>query len=74
MKKEEPTIIELKTETQFHVSLRQWYAGMAMQGFISYGAEYIEIENRDKGKTLADVVANRAFFMADAMIKEGGSS
>lgn len=44
------------------MTLRQWYAGLAMQGIFAYGpGEYWTNER----------IATEAFAMADAMIEEG---
>jgi hypothetical protein len=56
----------------FGMSLRQWYAGMAMQSiFGGIGAQIVA--NRDSRydeTNWAEVVAKNSFEMADAMIAE----
>jgi hypothetical protein len=44
------------------ITLRQWYAGLAMQGFMNK-VEYYSIDTFNE-------FANRAYLMADAMIEE----
>ena len=53
---------------QFPVSLRQWYAGLAMQGLLSNPAiheNFSNIEVRDVG------IVTMSFKYADAMIAQG---
>lgn len=48
---------------------REYFAAMAMQGFLSCGP--ITLDNaapRGKGKTLADYVAEESIFIADTVI------
>lgn len=51
-------------QEQSGISLRQWYAGMALPG-MCYAHDYSK-----KGPCIG-VVAKRAFAIADAMIAEG---
>lgn len=55
---------------------RDDFAGQALQGFIARGVENIKIlkEEENSDKNLADIAANRSYFMADAMMKARGES
>ena len=44
------------------MTLRQWYAGLAMQGLLA---------NENFGCSAAEYIADLAFKQADAMMKEG---
>ena len=48
------------------MTLRQWYAGMALQGILS--RENIRIKNPDD---MVGAVVRDSFLFADAMIEEG---
>lgn len=43
------------------MTLRQWFAGMALQGALSRGVEGVEVER----------IASDSFLMADAMVQAG---
>lgn len=51
---------------QSGMTLRQWYAGMALQGLLATGADF-----HDKHGDGWDWHARAAFAMADSMIAEG---
>jgi hypothetical protein len=52
------------------MTLRQWYAGMAMQGAM-VGVTISEEAPEQQIKVVAEEVARRIFIFADAMIEEG---
>ena len=55
-------------EANYGMTLRQWYAGMAMQGMLAS-----EVEEEDgSGTCSAAYLHTRAFLIADAMMKAGG--
>ncbi len=52
-------------EAEFGMSLREWYAGLAMQGLLTANYFYMEGETNN-----ADSIAKNAFLIANAMIEQ----
>ena len=57
------------------MTLRQWYAGLAMQGLLAStmderGATAIRAVAKDQGKGVVEVVASTAIGFAEALIAE----
>ncbi len=51
---------------------REWFAGMALQGYLA-AKDIIEPESltkKEKNKTIGQVLAGRCFYLADSMIAE----
>ena len=54
------------------MTLRQWYAGMAMMGILNNAESRIAPQKQfNTERTNAQILAENAFFMADTMLKEG---
>ncbi len=59
---------------QYGMSLRDWYAGMAMQGYLSNPTSFgppVPESDKYNPRLVADVSANFAYMLADAMIRAG---
>lgn len=59
----EPAFPRLGTAYSPGMTLRQWFAGMAMMGYLS--------SDRYGGNLQNETCAKEAYCMADAMLKEG---
>ena len=56
------------------MTLRQWYAGMALQGYLSNPTSFgppVPESDKYNPRLVADVSANFAYMLADAMIRAG---
>ena len=51
------------------MSLRDYFAAKAMQGLITLGKDGINFRAIDADKSHAQIMAENAYFMADAMIE-----
>ncbi len=54
------------------MSLRDWFAGMALNGYLSNGP-IIDIEKLSKEErelSIGELITKRSYFLADAMLKE----
>lgn len=56
------------------MSLREWYAGVALQGYLSNPTSFgppVPESDKYNPRLVADVSANFAYMLADAMIRAG---
>ena len=56
------------------LSKREWYAGMALQGYLANPTSFgppVHESDKYNPRLVADVSANFAYMLADAMIKAG---
>lgn len=66
-------IDEQGNDVYIGMSLRDWFAGMAMQGLWSLGMVNLErIRSKEDGKSILSIVAELAYEEADIMIAERG--
>jgi hypothetical protein len=56
------------TEGNQGMSLRDYFAGQAIIGLVGHGNN-VKASNYDPTATIADVVADQAYFIADAMLQ-----
>lgn len=59
-----------KTEKFNGMTLREWYAGVALQGMLAHSRHGHGYHPRDESMHWHDAIAEEAYEIADAMLKE----
>ena len=60
--------------TEYGLTKREWYAGMALQGYLSNPTSFgppVPEADKYNPRLVADVSANFAYMLADAMLRAG---
>lgn len=54
------------------MTLRDYFAARALQGFIAHGKKPYAQTDEDKEKTVAQYLSEQSYYLADAMLKARG--